>query len=130
MNSGIRACAPDELDVLRGLLADPSLAPQFDKFQGAGFDHKVHDPVFHRDGVRIAWVDGAPAGFGFAWVLPQVSGTLVMARVGVLEPHRRRGLGRRLLEAVSTLAAATQPGRPCELAGSAWLPNNAAEAFA
>lgn len=53
-----------------------------------------------------------------------------MARVGVLESHRRRGLGRRLLEAVAALAAAKHPGLPIELAGSAWMPNDDAEAFA
>lgn len=129
----IRPCAPDDHDALRALLAGGDLALQFDKFQGpGGLEHKLADPVLHRDALLLAIADGAPAGFAVAWRMPQGAGLWAMMRVGVAPGLRRRGVGTALVrEALARLdAGAAREGLPIEVSGSAWMPNDAAEALA
>lgn len=131
MNVSLRPWTPADLELLRSLLAEPSLSAQFDKFQGAhGLEHKLHDPRLAQHGIRLAFVDGEPAGFALAWVLPNPGVRWFMMRVGVLERFRRRGIGRRLAESLLAFAEEDRGGEPADLAASAWLPNDAAEAFA
>ena len=132
MSATIRTYEEADLERLRGLLAHASIAGQFDKFQGPhGLEHKLADPRLERASIHLAFVDGTPAGFGFGWRLPQASGAWVMMRVGVLEAFRRRGLGGALARAVIAYATAAAPrGSSVEMAGSAWVPAEGAEALA
>jgi mycothiol synthase len=131
MNVTLRPWTPHDREVLRTLVGDPSLASQFDKFQGAhGLEHKLHDPRLAQRGIRLAFVDGTPAGFGLVWVLPGVESRWYMMRVGVLERFRRHGIGRRLAGALLEFAESDRAGKPTDLAASAWMPNEAAEALA
>jgi mycothiol synthase len=127
----LRPWTPPDLELLRTLVAHPTLRTQFDTFQGAlGLEHKLHDPRLAQRGIRLAFVDGEPAGFALAWVLPGSNTRWYMMRVGVLERFRRRGVGRRLAESLLEFAGEDRAGQPADLAASAWLPNDAAEAFA
>ncbi len=130
MPHDLRPYAPTDAPILRALTADASIAPQFDKFQGEhGLEHKLADPRLDRDALRLAFVDGEPAGFGLAWKLPAGTGHWAMLRVAVREPYRRRGLGAALAREVIAHLDRTASG-PLELAGSAWMPSEAAERLA
>jgi mycothiol synthase len=131
MNLTLRPWTPSDRDTLAALVNDPSIAPQFDKFLGAhGLEHKLADPRLEKNGLTLAFVDGVPAGFGVVWSLPNPGQRWTMLRVAVLERFRRRGVGRRLAGALLAFADAHRAGEPAEAAGSAWLPNEAAEALA
>jgi len=131
MNVRIRPYAPGDREALREALHEPGLAPHFDKFLGPeGLEHKLHDRRLVQDGIRIAEADGALAGFGVPWVLPQAGDVWTMLRVGVREPFRRRGIGTRLAESLLEFVRESAEGRPLEVAGSAWLPNEASERLA
>ncbi len=131
MSITVRAWRESDVETLRALVADPSLAPQFDKFQGpGGLEHKLHDSVLARRGLQMAFVGGEPAGFGVPWVFPDPGATWAMLRVGVLERFRRRGVGTALARALVAFVRAESPRVPPELSGSAWMPNPAAEALA
>ena len=131
MSLVIRHWAEPDRGTLQALVSDDSLAPHFDKFQGeAGLDAKLGDPRLMRDELRLAWLDGEPAGFGVMWWLPQDHGNWVMMRVGVHARFRRRGIGRRLAEALLERAYARRGAEPLEVSTSAWQPNDAAEALA
>jgi len=124
----------DRRDALERLSRDPSLAHEFDVFATPGsVGDLLADPFGGRDLIRLAFVDDAPAGFAFTYVLPGAHGPWAMTRVGVRAPFRRRGLGSRLLaESRSALAARpAREGAPLdELCLSAWVPSETAEGFA
>jgi mycothiol synthase len=127
----VRPFSRADRDVLASLLWDASIAPQFDKFQGAaGFDSKLADPVLAQDSIRIATVDGEPAGFGLAWSFRERGLPWFMMRTGVIERFRRRGVGRALADALMTWADAAREGAVADLAASAWMPSEGGEALA
>jgi len=135
MNVRLRAYTPEDREALRAALHEPGLAPHFDKFLGPdGLEHKLHDRRLVRGGIRIAEADGRLAGFGVPWVLPQAGEVWTMLRVGVREDFRRRGIGTRLaeslLEFVRGAAVGTAGAGRLEVAGSAWMPNEASERLA
>ena len=115
--------APDTLGTFRALLADTAIAPQFDKFQGAhGLEHKLADGRLRRDGIRLAFVHGEPAGFAFAWLLPGATVPWAMLRAAVLPAFRRRGIGTALVREVTAwLRAREAHERVEEVCGSAWM---------
>lgn len=132
MTALIRPWTPGDRERLRELLHEPEIAPHFDKFLGPeGLEHKLHDRRLVQEGMRIAEVDGAIAGFGVPWVLPQAGDVWTMLRVGVRERFRRRGIGTRLAESLLEFVRGRAAGAGrLEVAGSAWLPNEASERLA
>lgn len=132
MSLEIRPWRPTDREALRAALHEPEIAPHFDKFLGPdGLEHKLHDRRLAQHGMRIAEVDGELAGFGVPWVLPQAGDVWTMLRVGVRERHRGRGIGTRLAESLVEFARSQAAGAGrLEIAGSAWLPNEAAERLA
>jgi mycothiol synthase len=83
---------------------------------------------------ELRWVGhlhGIPAGFAFCFLVPSNQGSFAMARIGVIEPFRRNGVGSALL---ATVCAAFEPIHESdglsELSVSAWDPNPPATAFA
>jgi len=128
----ITPCRTADLPLLRALARDPSLAHEFEPLQtDEGFDDLMGDPFLPPELRWIATVDGVPAGFSFCFLAPSHDGSFAMARMGVVESHRRRGVGSALLAAT---CAAMEPIREArglrELSISAWEPNAAATAFA
>jgi mycothiol synthase len=127
----IRAWRDADLETLRSLVGDASLAPHFDKFQGpGGLEHKLHDPVLAQRGLVLAFVDGEPAGFGVPWVLPQVDGPWAMLRAGVIERFRGRGVGTALARALVAFVREEAGSATAQVSASGWMPNPAAAALA
>ncbi len=118
-----------DLETLRALLRESSLASEFDILQAP---HAVegwladpyHDPALH----WLASVDDEPAGFGAAFVLPGREGRFAVMRLGVAERFRRRGLGTELLERAAT-GLREHHADVHELCLNAWLPAAGAEGF-
>lgn len=125
----IRPSSDADLELFRTLLADPSHGYEFERAQlPAEFDALLADPFLVRESIQLANVEGAPAGFGYAFALPGEK-PWVYVRVGVTEPFRRRGVGAALFDATANAALAAHPGAG-EMVFAAWRPNAAAEALA
>jgi mycothiol synthase len=128
----VHPCQQDHLSGLRALARDPSLAHEFAQLQtDPGFDDMMADPFLPVDLRWIATLDGDPAGFAFSFLAPTHGGSFAMVRMGVVERHRRRGVGSALLAAADAkLTAIRDRDHLNELNLSAWQPNPAAEGFA
>lgn len=126
----IRTYAPADLEALRALVRHPSLAVEFDAVQvPQAVEAWIADPFRDPELLLLAWVDGELAAFAGTFVLDGHEGRFVMTRAGVHERHRRRGIGRELIE--RTLAGVDRRHPDVvEISTSFWLPNPAAEAFA
>lgn len=94
-----------------------------------GVADELGDNRLDPSGTMVAYRDGQLAGFTIAVRLGSAAGEpWVFLRMGVAEPHRRRGVGSALLlRAAEQLEAA---GPVTEITIGAWLPNEAAERFA
>ena len=132
MSLVITPCRNEDLPTLRALARDPSLAHEFEPLQtDEGFDDLMGDPFVLRELRWIAAVDGMPAGFAFCFLAPTHGGSFAMARLGVVEPCRRRGVGSALLAAIgAAIETIRERHRLGELSISAWEPNLAASSFA
>src|SRR5204862_3854291 len=101
MPATVRTYQPDDRAALQAVLQAPGIAEQFDMYAGEdAVERLLGDPYTPADGVRLAFVDGDPAGFACAILLPAAS-PWTMLRGGVLERFRRSGVGRALHDAVS-----------------------------
>jgi len=116
------------LDALAVLVSHPSLVTEFEMWQGR-VASAFEDPFHPRDLTWIARDAGNPVGFALAYVLPSTRERFAMIRIGVLESHRRQGIGSRLLELAIPAVRAYAP-ECAELSISAWVPNDAAAGFA
>ncbi len=132
MSLEIRSYTPADHDTLMTLVNDPAIIDQFEKIAGpSGIRNLLSDRCTHPNGVLIARLAGEPVGFSIAYVLPQVGGGFGMQRVGVLEPHRRKGIGMALLRASEQFLGTQDKVATLDQAGlSAWLPNDAGDALA
>ena len=131
MPTTVRAYRPDDRDLLQAVLQEPAIADQYDMYAGEdGAERLLGDPYTPADGVRLAFVDGEPAGFACAIVLPAVE-PWTMLRGGVLPRFQRRGVGRALHEAVSAYVREQTrvPGVSAQLI-AAWDPLEPATAMA
>ena len=83
---------------LAALLADPDLASHYDAYAGAGgAERMLGDEHVAPDSLHVAHDGDVPVGFVFAVLLPGPN-SWSLVRGGVLPSHRRRGIGRALLE--------------------------------
>ena len=124
----LRPYTPADRGTLAAVVAAPGVVEQYDKFSGPdGIEHMLGDPFTPLDGVRLAFVDGEPAGFAYAIVLPGPPARWAVLRGAVLPRFRRRGIGRALHGAITTHLLATGPVH--ELVISAWQPDTGAEGF-
>jgi mycothiol synthase len=126
----VRPFGADDAGAFRALLRHPSLASEFGWLLE---NRELDDPLRHPFGAALGvWVTSAVAGLsGFASVVGFTarSGDWMLLRVGVRDPHRRRGLGRVLAdEPVRHLGSGRSGGRLLKI--SHWDPNPIAEAFA
>ena len=121
--------APEaHLDSIAALVSHPSLMAEFELWQGR-VASAFEDPFHPRDLTWIAREDGVAVGFALAYVLPSTRDRFGMIRIGVLESHRRRGIGSRLIELAIPAVRAYAPD--CgELSIQSWVPNDAATGFA
>ena len=99
--------APGRLEILRRLLSDPSLAPEFEALQGPqGLERVLADPFSGPELRWLAFRDGEPAGFCWAFVIPTREGSFAMLRPGVVARARRTCIGSRLIETASAAVRA------------------------
>ena len=102
--------APGRLEILRRLLSDPSLAPEFEALQGPqGLERMLADPFSGPELRWLAFRDGEPAGFCWAFVIPTREGSFAMLRPGVVARARRTGIGSRLIETASAAVRELAP---------------------
>jgi mycothiol synthase len=130
MKLDLRRYEPADLEALRALVSESSLAAEFDMLQGPGaLEGALADPFLIRDGLQLAFVDGELVGFCEAFVPPGAHGRFAMLRLGVSDRRRRLGIGTRLLARVREVLErdAADVG---EINLTAWLPAEAAAAFA
>ena len=132
MSYTVAACRPEELDLLRAVVSDPTLQSEYSWLVQHG---ELGDPFEHphvdREGVFLAWCDGRPVGFCMLMLWPSTRGRWSMIRLGVLGDHRRRGVAGQLLRTVEErIRALAADVRPIEVCLSAWQPNPEAGAFA
>lgn len=114
---------------LGALAAHPSLQPEFELLTGHSLARMMGDAYNREDCCRIAVLDGADAGFGFALVVPTATHSFAALRFGVIESARRRGVGSALLTALCEQVMAVAPD-VSEIEIASLVPNPAAEAFA
>ncbi len=111
------------------LAAHPSLQPEFERLLGHGLAETMGDPFCPERFRRIARLDGADVGFGFAFVLPTVQGLkFASLRVAVIEPARRRGVGGALWRTIEAELGAAVPDLR-EIESGVLLPGEPALAF-
>jgi len=131
MLTTVRAYRPDDRAALHAVLQAPVILEQFDMYAGAdGVERLLGDPYTPAEGVRLAFVDGEPAGFACAILLPAAE-PWTMLRGGVLPPFQRHGVARALHEAVSAWVREQTrlPGVRSQLI-AAWEPLESATAMA
>jgi mycothiol synthase len=130
MNVELRRYEPSDLESLRALISEPELAREFEVLQGAGaLEGSLADPFLIPEAHHLAIAEGKVVGFGEAFVPPAAHGRFAMLRVGVSERLRRRGVGSRLLARTREVVERATPDLT-EVCVSAWLPAEAAAAFA
>ncbi len=127
----LRGLTPDDAARLGPLVRDASLREAFDDLVPEGrLAHRFADPHFHLAGGVVAESSGEPVGFGFSVLLGGAESPWAFVQVGVRGDHRRRGLGTRLVEHVtSRQRELPQAERPREQVVGAYLPSPEAEGF-
>lgn len=129
MSIDIRPFTRDDSDRLAAVVRHPSLVREFEVLQRPqGIAELMDEPFIPTDLRWIAEDRGAPVGFAFSFLLQGLEGKWSMMRIGVIDSARRRRLGTRLFETARDGLRRHDPG--CEICTTAWLPNEAADAFA
>jgi len=131
MPTTVRPYTTEDLRALRAVLGEPAIVEQYDVYEGEdGAERMLGDPYTPAAGVRLAFVDGEPAGFACAIVLPAAR-PWAMLRGGVLPRFQRRGIGRTLHDEVSAFVRTqTAVAHVKDMAIAAWQPLEKATAMA
>ena len=109
MKATVRAYRPDDRAALVAVLRAPGIAEQFDMYAGEdGVERLLGDPTRPRTACASAFVDGEPAGFACAILLPAVSPVddAPWRRARALPPARRGACATRRRERVRAHADA------------------------
>ncbi len=124
-------CRRSDIEAVRALLLDPSLQGEFSMLTLPGvLEDSWEDPLADFDLRWLALADGAPAGYLYTLVLPSTPKPWALIRLGVIGPHRRRGLGSALLETcIARLAQQGEARGIGEICTTAWLPSESAAGF-
>jgi mycothiol synthase len=132
MQFTIRPYETRDLEGLQRLLHAPGITDQYDLFAGPeGARQLLADPHTPHDGVRLAYVDGAPVGFGYAILLPGPPTPWTVLRGAVLPAFRRHGIGRALHDVLREFVRTQRHLTGIrESALSAWVPESGAEGLA
>ena len=132
MSTTIVPCRKEDLERVRGLITHPSLEGEFATLALPGvLEDSFEDPYADLALRALALVDGALVGYAFTLVLPSSPKAWAMFRIGVIEPHRRRGVGSALLATCLARLEEHREGPPVnDRCLSAWVPNESATAFA
>ena len=132
MSFTIVPCRTEDIEVVRGLITHPSLQDEFSMLALPGvLEDSWEDPFADFELRWLARVDGVPVGYLFTLVLPGAVHAWSMLRLGVLGPHRRRGIGSALLHTSLARLAEQQQARDVrEFCLSAWTPSESAAGFA
>jgi len=110
------------------VLQAPGIRGQFDRFAVPGGSEQIlADPYTSLGSLRLAFVDGEPAGFAYAIVLPGPPRWAAL-RGAVLPRFRRRGIARALHDDVRQWLVANTD--IAEQTFAAWHPEPGAEALA
>jgi len=97
MSVTVRPFTPADAPLLLSLIRAAGVREQFDTLDSPeGVERLLADPYTPADGVRLAFVDGEPAGFGFTFLIPGPPAAWSALRGGVLPAFRRRGVARAL----------------------------------
>jgi len=130
MSIEIETMTNAQIEVMRSIVRHPSLAQEFDTLTAPGaLEDALNDPFGSPEWRWLGWVDGQPGGMASAFVLPARTGAFAVIRLGVIEPMRRRGLGRALLQRAFDALRRSAPH--CrEFCISGYVPNAPTEAFA
>ena len=115
-------------DVDRLIASDPDLAREGHGFTGKTMNEVLADPFCLKESVLAARVDGAIAGYAYAYVLESLEAPWGLVRVGVAAEQRRRGIGSALLEAAIGVIMKARPDAH-EICFGVWQPNDPATAF-
>jgi mycothiol synthase len=130
MSITVRPYAPGDEAALLALLRAPGVREEFERFDSPqGVALLLGDPYVPEAGVRLATVDGEPAGFGFAILVPG-SPAWAAPRGAVLPRFRRRGIGRALHASLHDYVRSQVivPGVR-ELSAGAWQPSPGTDAL-
>src|SRR5262249_48859121 len=129
MSIVIRKWSANEVEPLRALASHPSLRREFELLQGHGLEERLAD-AYNREGLRrLASLDGRDVGFAYTFLFPTRDGVHAGTRGGVIEPARRRGVGRAMIE--ESIEAVRRLSPECHaMSMAATLPNEDAGSFA
>lgn len=132
MSQTIVPCRREDIEVVRGLIHDPTLVDEFSVLAAPGvLEDSWEDPFGDFELRWLAKVDGVPVGYLFTLVLPSTAHAWAMIRLGVLGPYRRRGIGTALLETCLARLAEQRGRRNLgERCMSAYVPSESAAGFA
>jgi len=125
MSVTVRPFTRADSTLLLSLLRAPGVREHFDTFDSPqGVERLLADPYAPEDGIWLAFVDGAPAGFAFAFLIPGPPAAWGALRGGVLPALRRRGAARALHAALVEFVREQRhtPGIG-ELSVAAWEPS-------
>src|SRR4026207_2557823 len=108
MSNTLRSWTQDDLAIVRPIATHDSLARDFEWLHHDGLELLHSDPFFDFATRVLAERDGVPAGFGFAFEFGAAGGPpRAFLRAGVLEAHRRHGLGSLLLAEIESRVRAS-----------------------
>jgi len=132
MKDSIVPCRTQDIEVVRGLISHPSLIGEFGMLALPGMLEDSWEDPYADFALRwLALADGIPVGYLFTLVLPSTGSSWALIRVGVIEPHRRRGIGTALFDTcIARLAEQKAERRLNETCLSAWIPSPSAAGFA